>query len=448
MTKSHVRALAICTSLIAIGARAADQPDTALDYVLRAGMAYSDNVFRQSSPLEEDSSSIAAGAELRGERSTGRLRYTAALDFMHYEYINSTADSETLGRGLVSGSYDFLPDHFTWNASVGFDQLRGDPLQPLAPGNVENVTTVSTGPTLRGELFGAVDTQLDGHYEHAYYSGNTVDNQTVGGQLRLGRRTGPNSRFGLGGSLDDVSYLGGPLSSALDFQRSEAFLYGELHGARTEFSGEVGYSQANGDSFSGDGPMARIRLTRKMSPALSAYVGYRLEYPTSQPGASVSDPTAAGGGVINTSLVTSSPRQAQTGEVGFAYNRTRSQGSIGLYRLDEKSLITGLGHHTYDELRASVTRNFTPLSRGTLYASYSKEDFSAFAQSYDEVRGGASFGHDFTRSLGLDVRIEYQDRSGNGSNSSYNEFSGGVFLRYSGSLLGRATATSQGGTSR
>ncbi|MEO8309123.1 MAG: hypothetical protein ABI616_13910 [Pseudomonadota bacterium] len=366
------------------------------------------------------------------------------MDLMHYEYLNSSADPETFGRALLSGTYDFVPDHFSWNAAIDFDQQRGDLLQPIAPGNVENVTTLSTGPTLRGELFGAMDTELDGHYERAYYSGNSVDNQTVGGKLKLGRRSGPKSRFGLGGSIDDVSYLGGPLSSALDFQRSEAFLYGDLNGARTDFSAELGYSQADGESFSGEGPLARLRLERKMSPDLSGFLGFRLEYPTSQQGLSVSDPTPSGGGIVNTSLVTSSPRQAQTGELGFNYSRTRSQASIGIYRLDEKSLIAALGHHTYDELRASVTRTFTPLARGTLYASYSKEDFSAAAQKYDEVRGGAVFAYDFTRSVGIDVRIEYQERNADGNNSSYNEFNGGVFLRYSGSLLGRNTATSSG----
>jgi hypothetical protein len=241
--------------------------------------------------------------------------------------------------------------------------------------------------------------------------------------------------------LDDVSYLGGALSSALDFQRSEAFLYGELNSVRTNFSGEFGYSVAEGESFDGDGPLARVRLTRQMSPALSAYVGYRHEFPTSQAGAYVSDPTASGGGITNTSLVTSSPREARTGEIGFRYKRSRSDGEIGFYHLDEKSLILALGNHKYDELRARVTRHFTPRSRGSIYAAYSKEDFSAFFESFDELGIGAEYRHDFTRSIGLDVRIQYRDRTGNDNAFSYNEFSGGVYLRYTGSMLGRNAAT-------
>jgi hypothetical protein len=444
MSKSYIYVSAICASMLGVVASAAEPQATGLDYVLRVGATYSDNIGLQPSPSEMDSSAIAFGGELRGNRPTGRLRYDVAMDIMRYQYLDNYSGGETFGRGLMSGSYDFVPDHFRWNARVDFDQLRDDLLQPLAPGNVEDVITLSTGPTVRGELFGAIDTQVDGHYVHAHYTGNTIDNETLGGRLALGRRTGPDSRFGLGGSLDDVSYLGGPLSGAFDFQRSEAFLYGELSGARTQFSGELGYSKADGEGFDGDGPMARIRLTRRMSPSLTAYLGYRDEFPTSETGVSVSGPTAAGGGVISTSLVTSSPREARTGEIGFRYQKTRSNGEIGFYHLNEKSLILALGDHTYDELRARVTRQFTPLSHGSIFLAYSKEDFSALAEKFDELRTGIEFGHDFTRSIGIDVRIEYRNRDSNDSRYSYDELSGGVFLRYSGSMLGRTNATLPG----
>lgn len=448
MNKRHTYVPAMGALLLAVGASAAESQTDGLDYVLRTGVSYSDNIFLEPSPLEQDSTAVAVGAELRGQRPVGRLRYDAAVDLMYYQYLDGFSGGEVFGRGLLSGSYDFFPDHFTWNASVNFDQLRGDLFQALAPGNVEDVYTFSTGPTLRGELFGAIDTQLDGHYVRADYTGNTIDNETVGGRLGLGRRTGPHSRYGLGGSVDDVSYLGSPLSSALDFQRSEGFLYGELSGVRTQLSAELGYSQVDGEGFNADGPMARIQLTRQMSPTLSAYLGYGHEFPTSQPGASVSDPTASGGGIVNTSLVTSSPRESWKGEVGFRYQHTRSDAEIGFYHLDEKSLIIALGDHKYDELRARVTRQFTPRSRGSIFAAFSREDFSAFGQTLDELRAGAEYGHDFTRSVGLDLRIQYRDRNGDTNSAAYNELSGGVFLRYSGSLLGRSAATSQGGLNR
>jgi hypothetical protein len=431
-----------CSLMPLAAVHSAEDPGVGLDYILRAGLAYTDNVFMQPSPFEEDASSVAVGAEVRGERTTGRLQYKAAVELMHFEYLDTYSGGETFGRGLLDGSYAFVPDHFRWNAAFGFDQLRGDPFRPIGPGNVDDSFTVSTGPTVRGDLFGAVDTQVDAHYIRTFYTGDAFDNQTIGGRLAIGRRTGPQSRFGLGGSLDDVSYLGAA-NGALDFERREVFVYGDMNGARTQMSGEFGYSEANGDSVDADGPIARVQLTRKMSPALSAYLRYQHEFPTSQAGIALTDPTFSGGGVIDTSLLLTSPREAYSGEFGFNYVRTRSEGNIGLYHLDEESLIAGLGGHRYDELRARVTREFTPLSHGTIYIAYSMEDFSAFDEEFDELRAGFEFGREFTRTIGLDLRINYRSRDGNGSSPNFDELSGGVYIRYTGSLLGRNSGTPQ-----
>ena len=100
-----------------------------------------------------------------------------------------------------------------------------------------------------------------------------------------------------------------------------------------------------------------------------------------------------------------------------------------------------MASHTYDELRARVIRDLTPLSKGTLYAAYSREDFSAFNQGSDDLHAGVEYEYRFTRSIGMEVRVEYRSRNGQGNLSSFNEFNGGVFLTYSGSLLGRTVAT-------
>jgi hypothetical protein len=430
------------TSLIAAvdAAEPAIEPAAGLDYVLRTGLSYSDNIGRYPSQLEEAASAAVFGVELNGQQPTGRLRYDAAVDIARYQYLSYFSGGDTFGRARINGSYGIVEENFRWNASLDFDQMRDDLFRPVAPGNVENLMTFSTGPTVHGELFGAVDTQLDGNYTRAWYSGDTIDTQTVGARLHLGRRTGPQSSFGIGGSFDDVSYLGGPLSSALDFQRTEGYFYGEMRDIRTQLSGQLGYSQADGESFSGDGPLIRVRLERKMSPFLTAYAAYRDEYPTSQTGL-LPGGTPANGGVLNTSIVTSSPREAKRGDFGFNYDRTRSRATIAFYHLDEQSLIVGLGNHKYDEIRVRLNRELTPRSSGSVESAYSHEEFSAFAEKYDELMVGAGYIYELTRSLGLEFRVEYRNRDDKSGPTTYDELSGGVYVRYSGSLLGRSVAT-------
>ncbi len=429
---------------MASGAFAAEQTQSGLDYVLRAGAVYSDNVAAQPSPLAQSASALAVGAEILGDQPLGRLRYQAAMELWYYQYLDYFSGGQLFGRGLMGGSYDLVPDHFAWNASVNFDQQRIDLARPLIPGNVENLFTLSTGPTLRAELFGVVNTQLDAHVIRALYSGNSFDTQTVGGRVELGHRPSRNSSLGIGGSYDDVTYLSGVASSLLDFQRHEVFLHSDYSAARTQFSGEFGYAKAAGATFDGSGPLARVSLTHMMSPFLSTYVGYRHEFPTSQVNQLANNTTPSGGGVVDTALVTSAPRESWTGEAGFRYKRTRSEAQIGFYHLNEDSLIAILGSHTYDELRASVTRHFTPRSSGSLFLAYSKEDFSALAQNFTDITSGFTYMYDFSRFIGLEVRLEYRDRNSNQDSLSYNEFNGGVFIRYTGSLLGRSQATPKG----
>ena len=434
-------ASALIATLTATTGGAAEQPSSGLDYELRAGATYSDNIFLQPGAIAESASALAVGADLRGEQTTGRLRYNTGVELWYYQYLDTFSGGQLFGRGVVSGSYDFVPDHFRWNAGVNFDQQRADLARPLIPGNVEDLWTLSTGPTVRGTLFGAVDTQLDAHIVQALYSGDSFDNQTVGGRLTMGRRTGPLSSLGLGASYDDVTYLSGLASSVLDFERREVFVHGEMSGARTDLSFELGYADAVSATFDDSSPLARIRLERRMSPALTGYLGYRHEFPTSQVNQLISDPTPSGGGVVDTGLVTSSPRETWTGEAGFRFSQTRSEAQLGYYHLDEHSLIEVLGDHRLDELRARVTRHLTPRSDGTLFVAYAKEDFTAFNQKNNNVTAGLIYSHEFTRSVGIDARFEYRNQNSNVDSLNYNEFNGGVFLRYSGSLLGRSVAT-------
>jgi hypothetical protein len=443
MSARNVCLTLVSTSLVAGVVIAAEPTEVGLDYVLRAGATYSDNIVLRPSPLDEPASALAFGVEVRGERPSGRLRYETEVDLWRYQYLEFYSGGQTFGRGLLRGSYDIVPDHFRWNASVNFDQQREDLARPLIPGNVEDLFTLSTGPTFRALLFGAVDTLADAHIVQALYSGNSFDSQTLGGRLELGHRTGRESRLALGGSIDDVTYLSGQASSLLDFQRREAFVHGDLTGVRTTVSAELGYAEAVGGTFDGNGPLARIRVERKMSPSLSAYLGYRHEFPTSQVSQPVSGGTPAGGGVVNTALVTSAPRESWTGEFGFRYRHTRSEGELGYYHVNEDSLIPLLGSHSYDELRASVKRYLTPRSSGAVFASYSREDFSAFTAKFDDLEAGVTYSYEFTRSIGLDVRVEYKNRNSNDPSLSYNELNGGVFIRYSGSMLGRSVATPQ-----
>lgn len=437
-----VRLLSVTSLLLApLAAGAAEPSAPEVDYVLRAGTTYSDNLFRAPPGLENSVGAFAFGAEMRGGRETGRLLYAVALDVMRYEYFDEYS-GETFGRALLEGSYDFVPETFRWNARAGFDQYADDPTRPLAPGNVNSELMFGTGPTFRARFRNAFEGQLDVDYEIVQYSGSDLDNQTLGGRALVGRRANPQSFLALGASYDDVAYDDELVSRAFDFRRQEAFTRYEHTGARSRIDAEVGYADVSGDFVDDNGPLFRGYLSRRLTPMLTASVGYIHEYPTSSGSSFETDPTGPGGGDVDNTIVVASPRVTDTLNFDLTLVRARTEAQLAYSSQNDESLIGLLGERSYDKWRFRVSRDFTPSARGTFYVAKASEEFTTFTQDYDDMIFGGELTILFGRSLGLDFRAEYRDRNAVASDEEYQEVAWGLFLRYSGGF-GRSTTLSE-----
>ena len=404
-----------------------------VEYILRAGLAYSDNLFRAPAGLEAQVGSAAVGAELHGERDMGRLTYQLAADLSHYEYFEDY-DSQTFGRARVEGNYAFVPDFFSWNALVAFDQVRDDLTRPLAPGNIDDQFSWSTGPEMNIRLGNTMAGYLEAHYQSIDYSESDLGSDTVGGRVMLQRRANPSSMLAIGGSYDDVMYEDDAVSGLFDFTRTEAFARVEKSGARTGVAAEVGYAQVEGDFVDDSGPVFRGTFSRQLSPTLYADVSYVHEYPTSSATSYVIDPTVPGGGNIDNSTLTAAPRIADSLDASLAMRRPRTEARLGYTWRQDDSLIEVLGKRDYNEIRFGVTRRFTPKADGSFYAARSQEDYSAFPDEFKETTLGGQLSIMFGRSVGLDLRVEYRDHDSNEEGGDSQELSWGLFVRYQGAF--------------
>lgn len=413
--------LAVCAAVPAMGAQ--------VDYSARAGVALSDNVMRSAPGTERSSTAAVAGLQLYGSQPTGRLRYDLSTDLAYYHYLSPDISGEVFGRALARGAYDFVPDTFSWNASLNYDQLSADTYGPIAPGNVEGVTTFSTGPTLRARFSSVMEGQLDGHYVRTSYDDRPFDNRTVGASAVLARRANPRSTLAAGVSYDDVSYLSSLGAGGLDYQRLEYFGRLQLEGARTRIALDAGYADISGTGFSSGGALLRAHVNRRVTPFLSVFANGVREYPTSEDSGLAFDLAVPGSGSADSGLLTAGPRLSTSYEAGVAFASTRAQAEVVYLRRKESSVLAGVGARNYDEVRARVTRNFTPRVRGALFASYGKEDFS-LADAWDEKLFGGELGISFGRALGLDLRVERRDRDGATRAQGYSEVAGGIYLRY------------------
>jgi hypothetical protein len=402
-----------------------------LGYALRAGASYSDNVERLGPGLEESAIAAVVGVELDGRREEGRLRYLIDTDISHYEYLSSDIDGENFGHASLRGSYDFVPDTFGWNAAMSLGQIRDDVLRPLAPGNVDEQFMWSTGPTVQARLGGFMHALLDARYTRLDYASRPFDSETLGGRLELQRRPSPRSLVGAGVSIDDVSYLSAGGFSDFDYQRKEAFLRLDLTAVRTSIAAEVGVAQVSGELVDDSNALARLRLSRRMTPMLSGFFSYSREYPTSDLGSQF--PTTSSTIPEDSSILTGAPRLAERGQVGIDFNSPRTHGQLSYSRNREESIVDDVaGQRTVDTIRGEMTRNFTPRTLGTLYAEHAREKFSAEDERSRETAFGARLGFSLSRSIGVDVQLEHRNRDGTSAIGEYSELNGGIFIRYEG----------------
>jgi hypothetical protein len=337
----------------------------------------------------------------------------------------------------MSGSYDFVPDTFTWNAGLTYDQIRQNLLQPDAPGNRENQVMLSTGPTLRARLAENFGAELDGHYTRLGYSRRPADNETVGGRFLIGLLNSPRMQFALGASYDDVSYVSSGAPAGLDYRRREVFSRFGANGARTQIDVEAGYSRISGAIADQSGPVLRARMSRKVSSFITAFIQATREYPTSD--AQTPAAQQLSGSTYDTTPLSAGPRLNIGASAGVTYSRLRTQADIAVSSHKEDARQTGSGIRHYNELRVRVSRELTPRTQGALYGSLTDEDLRSAApgRKAQESIVGASLALGFGRSTSVDFRVEHRQRDGRVANDSYSEFSGGIYLRYGGLISGR-----------
>jgi hypothetical protein len=415
-----------------------------LEYGLLAGGSYSDNVERV--PTNEQSSGAAVvGFDLRGERTTGRLLYDVYADLEYRDYFEEGVDSQEFGRFIAQTSYAFIPETFNWMLSGSFDQVREELLRPLAPDNLENVITLSTGPQVTVRLSDTVIADAQAHYTTADYSESSFDSNTAGAVLTVGRTLSERSYLGVGAAYDDVSYdvergILGP-----DYERFEYFLRFNTEGARTTLAADVGYTEISGVAGDDGSPMARVRLTRRLTPFVAGFLAYSHEFSTSADAAFTPDAEQGDLAADSSILTPAAPREYGSAELGLTLSRPRTEAALTYARRSESTAGIADADRDYDQLYASFSRLLTTRSSIGLYGSYSKENIDtgvsplacSLAQivcvgeieSEDTVigaRGELALG----RALSLEVRVEHRKRDSDASIGEYEEMSGGIFVRY------------------
>lgn len=420
-TSERLGAGLTCSMLVSLLAGTANAEG--IQFGVRAGANYSDNVERE--PVDETSSSSAiVGVDFSGQKDTGRLQYDLFGNVEYQHFFEDDVDSDTFGQIFATSQYAIVPDRFVWGLSGSYDQTRRELLRPIAPGNMENVITLSTGPQWTMRFGNALESTLEGHYMVADYEEQPFDNDTVGGSLIFGRRQAANRFIGFGGSYDQVDYdFDDP--RAEDFDRREVFLRINAQGARTTLDLDAGYSEVESDTFEDDGPMFRLRATRELTNSLSTFATFNQVFPTST-GATFTPESPPQLGT-DSSVLSGGPRKTQDIGIGLQANARRTDAVVSFVLREEEELETQL-QRDYEVITASGTYSFLPRASFTLFARFTNEEVVG-VESDEQIYGGR-LNFLIGRLTSISLRLEHRNRDSDAADGEYEENLAGLYLRY------------------
>jgi hypothetical protein len=289
-----------------------------------------------------------------------------------------------------------------------FGQAALDPYTPVTPTNLENVNYVSTGPDLALHFGANSYVNATARYAHVQYATSPFNSNRVLGSLAWGLHLSARSSVSLNGNTERVMFENTVLNT--DYDRSSGFGRYEVHGARTDFSADLGATVIRRNGTSTTGGLAKVEVSRKLSTAarLTVSVGREL----TDASTSFSNLQSGAIGVVGTAPAaqTSNNYTSNYATAGWRYQRYRT--TVSLSGRWEKDLYNGdsLLDYTRSGAEFRVERQLTRALTADVLGRYYKIDYfhglvasQNGNSSYDDE--SVSVGLTWRHGRGLEVRL-------------------------------------------
>jgi hypothetical protein len=378
-----------------------------LTYGVDAGVAETDNVTLVAT--DKVSQTIAtANADFDFKQQSRRLDVDAKGNFTYYDYLQGAYGSQLIGRFDGIAHVAIIPERLTWVLQDDFGQAALDPYTPVTPTNLENVNYVSTGPDLALHFGANSYVNATARYAHVQYATSPFNSNRVLGSLAWGLHLSARSSVSLNGNTERVMFENTVLNT--DYDRSSGFGRYEVHGARTDFSADLGATVIRRNGTSTTGGLAKVEVSRKLSTAarLTVSVGREL----TDASTSFSNLQSGAIGVVGTAPAaqTSNNYTSNYATAGWRYQRYRT--TVSLSGRWEKDLYNGdsLLDYTRSGAEFRVERQLTRALTADVLGRYYKIDYfhglvasQNGNSSYDDE--SVSVGLTWRHGRGLEVRL-------------------------------------------
>ncbi len=399
-----------------------------LGYDIMAGLGETDNV--RLAPNDKRSDTIATvGFDLTWRERhrtfdadvTGNLEY---LDFLRHSYAG-----EVVGNVLANVHLILLPQVLRWSFNENFGQSNIDPVAASTPNNRENINYFSTGPDLTQPLGTTDELLVDTRYSNVNYQvSNLSSNRYTAG---AGVRHELSASSGLSFSAQDELIRFKDDQVNPDYDQQEAYVRYDASGARTRVNLDVGYDRLKLQTGDVSGFLARLELTRQLSPSQS--LTFTAGHDFSDAGNEFLLLQSLGGANLATQSVssTSSPFKQNYVTLGWGLQAHRTNFGLdaGYFKLSYE------GSDLLDEERTSagghITRRLTPNVEAGVNVIYLKEEFrNLLGGNYNQLDTTAQVTYHVNAKLTVDVELARTRRDSDLSTTTYTDDRAWLKIRY------------------
>ena len=414
-SRAATRVAAAIAFALASGAAAAQEStavglgtsnlEQGLDWTLRAGVGYSDNLGRDASGAI-DSAFYAVGGTLTFARQQGRVDSNVSMDLDWVDYDATGFDSQVWGNLNGNLRYALVPERLVWLFQNDFGQGTRDPFQSLSPDNAENMNYFSTGPELTLRFGDALGALVDAGYSNVWFQDSPNSSDRYEGGLSLFRDFSAASRAYVRGTYQDVQFDSG--ATAPDFDQTDVLAGYTNSGSRTRLLVEAGYNTLSTENDTQSGPLLRVELSRDLTPTIDGSLRAGQEFKTPR--------AICAARPISATTPTARKRAARPMKTATSAARSSSRRAgppriaRRLPRAGLPQTGTGLDRDRL-QISAGITRRFSQAWSGRLNVTFESVDYTdSTSVDYDESSYGADVTWRATSAISLTLAYDHFQR--------------------------------------
>jgi len=382
-----------------------------LELELEAGIRHTDNITRVPDTIlipAIDDVVYSAGLSLSYQLESARAEVDARASLLYVDYKDGPFDSETLPGLDASALFRLTKQSLSWFFQGNIGQQSIDPFQPVTPDNRENVSYITTGPSLFIPIGTRFSIRSDAYYSDVQYEVQPFDNVRTGVQVAFARQISTNRSLSLNVRGERTEFDLDLLFDPID--RYDVFLQFATEGSRNELTIDLGFSTLERSGVESEDPLVNLEWRRQVSQATNITLTGGTRYSDSAENFRGNQQDSANIGDVQNQQVVSDPFRENYASFSVGYNGARTNVTSEFGWSDEDYEERNQLNRQVKRAMLNMTRQLGSSWDFGVYGRFDNHEYEDLLREDDDINFGAILTWRRLRTVNIDLRIERFDR--------------------------------------